>query len=75
MSREDFSREYFLKFPLLSNPLRSLNLNGGVEQAHRNHTEEFYEVTEGPFEFSELLEWERTYNARTSPGTGLHDIT
>ena len=27
-------------------PPRSSELNGAVEQAHRTHTEEFYEVTE-----------------------------
>ena len=47
-------------------PPRSHKLNGGVERAHRTHTEEFYEVTESSFELAELrqelLEWETTYN-------------
>jgi transposase InsO family protein len=47
-------------------PPRSPKLNGGVERAHRTHTEEFYEVTESTFELAELrqqlLEWEHTYN-------------
>jgi putative transposase len=47
-------------------PPRSPKLNGGVERAHRTHTEEFYEVTDSSFEISELkaelLQWERTYN-------------
>jgi len=47
-------------------PPRSPKLNGGVERAHRTHTEEFYEVTDSTFELAELrrnlLEWEITYN-------------
>jgi len=47
-------------------PPRSPKLNGGVERAHRTHTEEFYEVTESTFELSdlkkELLKWEIVYN-------------
>jgi len=47
-------------------PPRSLKLNGGVERAHRTHSEEFYEVTESSFDLSELkdelLQWERVYN-------------
>ncbi len=47
-------------------PPRSPKLNGGVERAHRTHTEEFYEVTESSFALSELreelLQWERVYN-------------
>lgn len=47
-------------------PPRSPKLNGGVERAHRTHTEEFYEVTDSSFELAELrqelLEWEITYN-------------
>lgn len=47
-------------------PPRSPKLNGGVERAHRTHTEEFYEVTDSTFELDEirslLLEWETTYN-------------
>jgi putative transposase len=47
-------------------PPRSPKLNGGVERAHRTHTEEFYEITDSDFEIAnlanELLEWEKTYN-------------
>lgn len=47
-------------------PPRSPKLNGGVERAHRTHTEEFYEVTDSTFEIAdlgqELLEWEKIYN-------------
>ncbi len=34
--------------------LRSPKLNGGVERAHRTHTEEFYEVKESSFDLCEL---------------------
>jgi transposase InsO family protein len=47
-------------------PPRSPKLNGGVERAHRTHTEEFYEVTDSTFALAdlrlELLEWETIYN-------------
>lgn len=47
-------------------PPRSPKLNGGVERAHRTHTEEFYEVTDSSFDLAqirqELLQWETTYN-------------
>ena len=47
-------------------PPRSPKLNGGVERAHRTHTEEFYEVTKSSLALSELreelLEWEQVYN-------------
>jgi len=47
-------------------PPRSPKLNGGVERAHRTHTEEFYEVTDSSFDLAEirrdLLEWEQIYN-------------
>lgn len=47
-------------------PPRSPKLNGGVERAHRTHTEEFYEVTDSTFDLAELrvrlLEWEHVYN-------------
>ena len=47
-------------------PPRSPKLNGGVERAHRTHTEEFYEVSDSSFEInelrSELLAWEKIYN-------------
>jgi len=51
---------------LFALPPRSPKLNGGVERAHRTHTEEFYEVTESSFDIAELgkelLQWERIYN-------------
>ena len=47
-------------------PPRSPKLNGGVERAHRTHTEEFYEVTDSTFDLADLriklLEWEDIYN-------------
>jgi transposase InsO family protein len=47
-------------------PPRSPKLNGGVERAHRTHTEEFYEVTDCTFALADLreklLEWEQIYN-------------
>jgi len=47
-------------------PPHSPKLNGGVERAHRTHTEEFYEVTDSSFDLprlrEELLSWERVYN-------------
>jgi putative transposase len=47
-------------------PPRSPKLNGGVERAHRTHTEEFYEVTDSTFDLddlrNDLLEWETIYN-------------
>ncbi len=47
-------------------PPRSPKLNGGVERAHRTHTEEFYEMTDSSFDVAELsnklLEWEKIYN-------------
>jgi putative transposase len=47
-------------------PPRSPKLNGGVERAHRTHTEEFYEVTDSTFDLADLkqklLEWEHVYN-------------
>ena len=47
-------------------PPRSPKLNGGVERAHRTHTEEFYEVTDSDFDLDaisgELLKWEQVYN-------------
>ena len=52
---------------LFASPPGSPKLNGGVERAHRTHTEKFYEVTESSFNIAELgkdiLEWERIYNA------------
>jgi transposase InsO family protein len=47
-------------------PPRSPKLNGGVERAHRTHTEEFYEVTDSSFDLADirqqLLQWENIYN-------------
>ena len=47
-------------------PPRSPKLKGGVERAHRTHTEEFYEITDSTFDIAELtqelLEWEHIYN-------------
>lgn len=51
---------------LFALPPRSPKLNGGVERAHRTHTEEFYEVTDSSFDLAELreelLKWEKIYN-------------
>lgn len=59
-------------------PPRSPKLNGGVERAHRTHTEEFYEVTDSTFELAELrkdlLEWERVYNT-VRPHQSLRYLT
>ncbi len=59
-------------------PPRSPKLNGGVERAHRTHTEEFYEVTDSTFEIAELggelLEWERIYNT-VRPHQALRYLT
>jgi len=55
-------------------PPRSPKLNGGVERAHRTHTEEFYEVTDSSFDLAEirqeLLAWEHVYN-RVRPHQAL----
>lgn len=59
-------------------PPRSPKLNGGVERAHRTHTEEFYEVTDCSFDLVELrdklLEWENIYNT-IRPHQSLHYLT
>lgn len=59
-------------------PPRSPKLNGGVERAHRTHTEEFYEVTNNSFELDDLrrglLAWETTYN-RIRPHQSLGYLT
>jgi len=59
-------------------PPRSPKLNGGVERAHRTHTEEFYEVTASSFDLpelkDELLEWEGVYNT-VSPHQALGYVT
>jgi putative transposase len=60
---EECQRRGIILFVL---PPRSPKLNGGVERAHRTHTEEFYEITDSTFEIEylrrELLEWERVYD-------------
>lgn len=68
-------------------PPRSPKLNGGVERAHRTHTEEFYEVTDSTFELEELrgdlLKWETIYNTvrphqalgYLTPAQYLHKLT
>ena len=47
-------------------PPRSPKLKGGVERAHRTHTEEFYEVYDGDLDRLSLAlalkEWEHIYN-------------
>lgn len=59
-------------------PPRSPKLNGGVERAHRTHTEEFYEVTDSSFDLDELrqelLEWEHIYNT-VRPHQALNYLT
>jgi len=59
-------------------PPRSPKLNGGVERAHRTHTEEFYEVTESSFDLTEirdeLLTWEGVYNT-VRPHQALRYVT
>ncbi len=59
-------------------PPRSPKLNGGVERAHRTHTEEFYEVTDSTFDLAqlrnELLEWEHIYNT-IRPHQSLNYLT
>jgi len=61
---EQTCREYGIKLFVL--PPRSPKLNGHVERAHRTHTEEFYEITDAPFEMDELnkalTKWEYIYN-------------
>lgn len=59
-------------------PPRSPKLNGGVERAHRTHTEEFYEVTYSSFVLAELrqelLKWEQVYNT-VRPHQALNYLT
>jgi transposase InsO family protein len=59
-------------------PPHSPKLNGGVERAHRTHTEEFYEVTDSCFDLAELreklLEWEHIYNT-VRPHQALNYLT
>ena len=59
-------------------PPRSPKLNGGVERAHRTHTEEFYEITDSTFDIAdltqELLQWEHIYNT-VRPHQALRYLT
>lgn len=59
-------------------PPKSPKLNGGVERAHRTHTEEFYQVHELNWTVQELkpqlIEWERVYNT-IRPHQALGGIT
>lgn len=59
-------------------PPRSPRLNGGVERAHRTHTEEFYEITESDFSINDLrpklLQWELRYNT-VRPHQSLNYLT
>ena len=63
-SFEEKCRQLGIKLFVL--PPRSPKLNGGVERAHRTHTEEFYEVTDSDFSLPDLREklrhWEARYN-------------
>ncbi|MCX8125579.1 MAG: hypothetical protein N3E40_00345 [Dehalococcoidia bacterium] len=54
-------------------PPRSPKLNGCVEQAHRRHTEEFYEVTESPLELTELRA--ELVDCKAASGAGLYDTS
>jgi putative transposase len=73
---EEMCRQRGIKLFVL--PPRSPKLNGGVERAHRTHTEEFYEVTYSSFALAELrpelLEWERIYNT-VRPHQALNYLT
>ena len=59
-------------------PPRSPKLNGGVERAHRTHTEEFYEITDSDFSINDLkpklLHWELRYNT-VRPHQSLNYLT
>jgi putative transposase len=59
-------------------PPRSPKLNGGVERAHRTHTEEFYEITDSDFSLPDLrpklLQWEVRYNT-VRPHQSLNYLT
>lgn len=59
-------------------PPRSPKLNGGVERAHRTHTEEFYEITDSTYAIQdlnqELLKWEHRYNT-VRPHQALNYLT
>jgi putative transposase len=55
-----------LNIPLFVLPPKSPKLNGHVERANRTHTEEFYELYDGPWTVAAitpaLFNWERIYN-------------
>ena len=59
-------------------PPRSPKLNGGVERAHRTHTEEFYEITDSDFSLTDLKpklrNWELRYNT-VRPHQSLNYLT
>jgi transposase InsO family protein len=61
---EEACRQHGIRLFVL--PPRSPKLNGGVERAHRTHTEEFYEITDSSFDLADirqqLLQWEHIYN-------------
>lgn len=61
---ETFCQQRSLRLFVL--PPRSPKLNGAVERANRTHTEEFYELYDGPWSVAairpELLAWEMIYN-------------
>lgn len=67
-----------LGIPLFVLPPRSPKLNGHVERANRTHTEEFYELYQGPWTVAaiapKLLAWEQTYNT-IRPHHSLNKLT
>lgn len=73
---EEKCRQFGIKLFVL--PPRSPKLNGGVERAHRTHTEEFYEVTDSDFDLIDLREklhhWEFKYNT-VRPHQSLNYLT
>lgn len=73
---EEKCRQHGIKLFVL--PPRSPKLNGGVERAHRTHTEEFYEITDSDFTITDLrpklLQWELRYNT-VRPHQSLNYLT
>ena len=73
---EEKCRQQGIKLFVL--PPRSPKLNGGVERAHRTHTEEFYEITDSDFSINDLrpklLHWELRYNT-VRPHQSLNYLT
>lgn len=73
---EEKCRQHGIKLFVL--PPRSPKLNGGVERAHRTHTEEFYEITDSDFSIADLraklLQWELRYNT-VRPHQSLNYLT